>query len=110
MLLLATLRPLRISSGRSTSTISSPLPRIATRGWRYTSGCATASEASTPSSAGPSARPAESTVAPRRMSSPAWRRFTPTSRSFTMVTVSRALVGVLLPDHAVRARRARGRR
>ena len=34
VLLLAIFRPLRISSGWSTSTISSPLPRIATRGWR----------------------------------------------------------------------------
>ena len=49
-----------------------------------TSGCATASEASTPSWAGPSSVPAVSTVAPFLMSSPARRMLTPTSRSLSI--------------------------
>ena len=85
---LATFRPLRISSGWSTSTISSPPPRMPTRGRRNTSGCATASEASTPSSAAPSSVPASSTVAPRRMSSPTCRRLIPASRSLRISTTS----------------------
>ena len=88
LLELATFRPLRISSGWSTSTISSPPPRMPTRGRRKTSGCATASDASTPSSAAPSSVPAGSTVSPRRMSSPAWRMLTPTSRSLRISTTS----------------------
>ena len=108
VLLLAVLRPLRISSGWSTSTISSPLPRMATRGWRYTSGCATASDASTPSCGGAqlgarAAARSGPSGCPRRRAGCSRRR---RGRAM-MVTIVGALVGVLLADHGVRALRER---
>ncbi len=71
---------------RSSSTISSPLARKATRGRRGTSSRAAPIDASTPISAGPIAVPAASSSSPSRKSSPRRRTFFIPSRALLIAT------------------------